>query len=54
MTTPDSLGTPKSEFLDGVRQALGRANIPPAELYPRLTDTIPAVSYTHLTLPTKA
>ncbi len=41
MTTPDSLGTPKSEFLDGVRQALGRANIPPTELYARLTDTVP-------------
>ena len=41
MTTPESLGTPKSEFLDGVRQALGRANIPPSEPYPRLTETIP-------------
>ncbi len=43
MTTPDSLdslGTPKAEFLAMVRQALGREDIPPAELYPRLTDTV--------------
>ena len=40
MTTPEALGTPKSEFLAGVRQALGRADLPPAEPYPRLTDTM--------------
>ena len=44
MTTPESeelLGTPKAEFLQSVRQALGRADVPPAEPYPRLTDTVP-------------
>ena len=39
MTTPKPLGTPKAEFLAGVRQALGRADVPPTEPYPRLTDT---------------
>ena len=37
--TPKPLGTPKAEFLAGVRQALGRADVPPTEPYPRLTDT---------------
>jgi len=41
VTTPESLGTPKAEFLAGVRQALGRADVPPAQPYPRLTDTVP-------------
>ncbi len=44
MTTPESgelLGTPKAEFLQSVRQALGRGDAPPAEPYPRLTDTLP-------------
>ena len=41
MTTPEPLGTPKAEFLAGVRQALGRADVPPTEPYPRLTDTTP-------------
>lgn len=43
MTTPDSLdslGTPKAEFLASVRQALGREDVPPAQPYPRLTDTV--------------
>ena len=44
MTTPESgemLGTPKAEFLKSVREALGRSDVPPAEPYPRLTDTLP-------------
>ena len=41
MTTPEPLGTPKAEFLAGVRQALGRADVPPTEPYPHLTDTTP-------------
>ena len=41
MTTPEPLGTPKAEFLAGVRQALGRADVPPTEPYPRLADTTP-------------
>ena len=44
MTTPESgelLGTPKAEFLQSVREALGRGDVPPAEPYPRLTDTVP-------------
>ncbi len=44
MTTPESgelLGTPKAEFLQSVRQALGRGDVPPTEPYPRLTDTVP-------------
>ena len=44
MTTPESeelLGTTKAEFLQSVRQALGRSDVPPAEPYPRLTDTVP-------------
>ena len=44
MTTPESdglLGTPKAEFLQIVRQALGRGDVPPAEPYPRLADTVP-------------
>jgi len=44
VTTPESdelLGTPKAEFLRSVRDALGRGDVPPAELYPRLTDTVP-------------
>jgi len=43
VTTPDpldSLGTPKAEFLASVRQSLGREDVPPAEVYPRLTDTV--------------
>ena len=43
VTTPESselLGTPKAEFLRSVRQALGRGDVPPAEPYPRLTDTV--------------
>jgi L-lactate dehydrogenase complex protein LldG len=43
VTTPDSLdslGTPKAEFLASVRQALGREDVPPAQLYPRLTETV--------------
>lgn len=42
MTTPRSEnmpGTPKAEFLQSVRDALGRDNVPPARPYPRLTDT---------------
>ncbi len=35
------LGTPKAEFLKSVREALGRNDVPPAEPYPRLTDTLP-------------
>lgn len=41
MTTPESLGTPKAEFLANVRQALGRADVPPTQPYPRLTDSLP-------------
>ncbi len=41
MTTPESLGVPKEEFLAGVRRALGRADVPPEQVYPRLTDTVP-------------
>jgi len=36
----DSLGVPKAEFLASVRQALGREDVPPAQLYPRLADTL--------------
>ena len=42
MTTPESgemLGVSKSEFLRSVREALGREDVPPAEPYPRLTET---------------
>ena len=42
MTTPESgemLGVPKEDFLRSVREALGREDVPPAELYPRLTET---------------
>ena len=42
MTTPESgemLGVPKAEFLRSVREALGREDVPPAEPYPRLTET---------------
>ena len=44
MTTPESeelLGTPKAEFLRSVREALGRSDVPPAEPYARLTETVP-------------
>ncbi len=46
VTTPESselLGTPKAEFLQSVRDALGRSDVPPAEPYPRLTDTLSAL-----------
>jgi L-lactate dehydrogenase complex protein LldG len=33
-------GTPKDEFLDSVRRALGRDAAPPHPLYPRLEDTL--------------
>ena len=33
------LGVPKAEFLRSVREALGREDVPPAEPYPRLTET---------------
>ena len=42
-TTPESgfpLGTPKDEFLQSVRQALGRREGPPHETYPRLTESV--------------
>ena len=42
MTIPSSQsmpGTPKAEFLQSVRDALGRENVPPSEAYPRLTET---------------
>ena len=42
MATPESgemLGVPKAEFLRSVREALGREDVPPAEPYPRLTET---------------
>jgi L-lactate utilization protein LutC len=42
MTTPESgemLGVSKAEFLRSVREALGREDVPPAEPYPRLTET---------------
>ena len=48
MTTPKSdnmPGTPKSDFLQSVRDALGRGNVPPAQLYPRLTDTETELEY---------
>ena len=38
-------GTPKSDFLQSVRDALGRGNVPPAQLYPRLTDTETELEY---------
>ncbi|HIN37449.1 MAG TPA: hypothetical protein EYM77_07330 [Dehalococcoidia bacterium] len=44
MTTPESselLGVPKEEFLQSVREALGRSNVPPSQPYPRLTDSLP-------------
>ncbi|MDA0263720.1 MAG: lactate utilization protein [Chloroflexi bacterium] len=34
-----SLGVPKDEFLRFVREALGREDVPPAQPYPRLTDS---------------
>ena len=42
MAIPESgemLGVPKAEFLRSVREALGREDVPPAEPYPRLTET---------------
>jgi len=42
VTTPSSEsmpGTPKAEFLQSVREALGRENVPPIEAYPRLAET---------------
>jgi L-lactate dehydrogenase complex protein LldG len=36
-----SLGTPRQEFLESVRQALGREAGPPDELYHRLEQTLP-------------
>lgn len=42
-TTPESsaaLGTPKAEFLQSVRQALGRSEGPPLQPYPRLTESV--------------
>ena len=39
--TPDAhLGIPKEEFLQSVRESLGRANTPPAQPYRRLTETL--------------
>jgi len=35
----EMLGVPKAEFLRSVREALGREDVPPAEPYPRLTET---------------
>ena len=34
------LGTPKDEFLQSVRQALGRGEGPPDQSYPRLTESV--------------
>ena len=42
-TVPESespLGTPKAEFLQSVRQALGRVEGPPAQAYPRLAESV--------------
>ena len=45
-TTPESgasagmPGTPKEEFLQSVRQALGRSEGPPVPTYPRLTESV--------------
>ena len=42
-TTSESsypLGTPKAEFLQSVRQALGRGEGPPDQSYPRLTESV--------------
>ena len=42
-TAPESgspLGTPKAEFLQSVRQALGRAEGPPDQTYPQLAESV--------------
>ena len=40
MTTPNMPGTPKSKFLQSVRDALDREDVPPIQPYPRLTETL--------------
>jgi len=39
MNNPNMPGTPKSKFLQSVRDALGREDVPPTQPYPRLTET---------------
>ena len=37
---PVDIGTPKDEFLQSVRQALGRSEGPPVQAYPRLAESL--------------